>query len=421
MSSPEGTPIIAVNGPRAGIIGAAILLLSLQSAALGDVPVMANGDQPAEGRVTVQLEEMWRIGGEDDEENLLGVINQVLTDDDGNVYLLDIQLVEVQVFDPEGIYVRSLGKRGDGPGEVRNAFGTLFLPDGNLGLVQGFPGRIVKVDLQGLPAGEMRPGGDDPSAGGFFVLRSAASVGNQLVLGGMKITRGDNSRTANHFIAVHGPDGMETTRYMEKTTVRDFGRSEISEKNEFFPVQGGWALGQDGRVYVGPARNEYLIDVYGPGGDHQKTITRKYESWKRTSAETERARELMMPYRRRNRNSINIVVEPTERDILSMRVDPEGRLWVLPSRGIQQQEEGIHSTWDVFDGSGTFVRQVAFACEGDGQKDTLFFPGGGLAVLVREHSEAMFAFLGRGADNPADEDEDTDARPLEVICYKILP
>ena len=421
MSSPERTPNSAAYGLHTALICAAILLFSIQTAAMADVPVTANGDQPTEGLVTVQLEEIWRIGGEDDEENLLGVVNQVLTDDDGNVYLLDIQLVEVQVFDPEGIYVRSLGKRGDGPGEVRNAFGTLFLPDGNLGLIQGFPGRIVKVDLQGLPAGELKPGGDDPSAGGFFVLRSAASVGNQLVLGGMKITRGDNSRTANHFIAAYGPDGLESTRYLEKTTVRDFTRSEISEKNEFFPVQGGWALGRDGRVYVGPKRNEYKIDVYGPGGDHQKTITRKYDSLKRTSAETERARELMMPFRRRNRSSIKVVVESTERDILSMRVDPEGRLWVLPSRGIQEQEEGIHSTWDVFDASGAFVRQVAFACEGEGQKDTLFFPGGGLAILVREHAEAMFAFLGRGADNPADEDEDAEALPLEVICYKIRP
>ena len=419
MSSPERIPTCVTTSPRATLTGAAILLLFLQTAALADFPVVANGDQPAEGLMTVQLQELWRIGGEDDEENLLGVVNQVLSDDEGNVYLLDIQLVEVQVFDPEGNYVRSLGKRGDGPGEVRNAFGALFLPDGNLGLIQGFPGRIVKVDLQGLPAGEMRPGGDDPSAGGFFVLRSSAVAGTQLVLGGMKITRGDNSRTANHFISAHGPDGLESVRFLEKTTVRDFSRSEISEKKEFFPVQGGWALGQDGRVYVGPARNEYAIDVYGPRGDHQKTITRKYESWKRTSAETERARELMMPFRRRNRNSINIVVEATERDILSMRVDPEGRLWVLPSRGIQEQEEGIHSTWDVFDDSGTFVSQVAFACEGDSQKDTLFFPGGGLAVLVREHAEAMFAFLGRGADNPADEDEDTEARPLEVICYKM--
>jgi hypothetical protein len=407
--------------PRTALFSTVLCLIFLATASVAEVPVVKNGDQPAEGPVTATLQEMWRIGGEDDEENLLGVVNQALTDDEGNVYLLDIQLVEVQVFDPEGLYLRSLGKRGDGPGEVRNAFGTLFLPDGNLGLIQGFPGRIVKVDLEGLPAGEMRPGGDDPSAGGFFVLRSSAVVGSQKVLGGMKMTRGDNTRTADHFIATYNLDGSESVRYVDKTTVRDFGRLEISEKDEFFPLQGGWALGPDGRVYVGSARNEYRIDIYGPEGGLEKTITREYESCRRTSAETERARELMMPRRRRNRNAINVVVEPTERDILSMRVDPEGQLWVLPSRGTRDQAEGIHSTWDVFDSSGSFVQQVAFACEGDGQKDALFFPGNGLAVLVREHTEAMFAFLGRGAENPEEQDDDAEARPMEVICYKILP
>jgi hypothetical protein len=265
----------------------------------------------------------------------------------------------------------------------------------------------------------LRPGGDDPSAGGFFALRSAAAVGNHLVLGGARITRGENSRTATNFIAAHGLDGAETTRYLESVNVRDFGRMEFSEKNEFFPGRGGWALAEDGRVYVASARNEYRIDIYGPGGKHERSITRPYDSWKRTDAETDKAREMMMPFRRRNRSAVNIVVEPTERDILDIRVDRQGQVWVLPSRGIREQEKGIHSTWDVFDGTGTFSRQVAFVCEGDGQKDALFFPGGGLAVLVKEHSEAMFAFRGRGADNPLNDEEDVEALPLEVICYRI--
>ena len=403
------------------LLGMGILMLSLPPVSQAAVPVVTNSDVPADGLKKVQLEELWRIGGEEDEENLLGVIDRVLVDDDGNVYLLDIQLVEVQVFDPDGQYVQSLGKQGDGPGEVRNARDVLFLPDGTVGLIQGFPGRIIKVDLAGLPAGELRPGGNDPSAGGFFALRSAASVGDRLVLGGAKITRGENSRTATNFIAAFDQDGTEGVRYLESVNVRDFGRMEISEKGDFFPGQGGWALADDGRLYVAPARNEYRIEVYRPDGVLERTITRKYESWKRTPVEAERAREMMMPFRRRNRNAINLVMEPTERDILEIRLDRQGQLWVLPSRGIRQQDEGIHSTWDVFDSSGAFSRQVAIACEGDGQKDALFFPGGGLVVLVREHADAVFAFRGRGADNPEVEEDDADVRPLEVICYRISP
>jgi len=400
---------------------AVLAVCSASGASADGVPVVENGTEPTAGRQVMQLEELWRIGGEEDEDNLLGVIDRVLVDDDGNLYLLDIQLVEVQVFDPDGEYVRSLGKQGDGPGELRNARDLLFLPDGTVGLVQGFPGRIVKVDLAGLPAGELRPGGNDPSAGGFFALRSATSAGDRLVLGGAKITRGENSRTATNFLAAFDQDGNEGVRYLESVNVRDFGRMEFSEKGEFFPGQGGWALADGGRLYVAPARNEYRIEVYGPDGVPERTITRKYESWRRTPIEAERAREMMMPFRRRNRNAIKLVMEPTERDILDIRLDRQGQLWVLPSRGIREQDEGIHSTWDVFDSSGAFVRQMAIACEGDGQKDSLFFPGGGLVVLVREHADAVYAFRGRGADNPEAEEEDADVRPLEVVCYRISP
>jgi len=407
---------------RLALAGAGCLLpLLLQAALSSAAPIVTNDKKSLEGVVTVQLSERWRIGGEDDEDNLLGVVNQVLTDDQGNTYLLDIQLVEVQVFDADGIYSGTLGQRGDGPGEVRNAFGEVFLPDGTLGLIQGFPGRIVKIDLAGTPAGEFRPGGEDPAAGGFFVLRSSASFGNRLVLGGMKVSRGDNSRTATHFIAAFDPDETESARYLEKVTVRDFGRGEISEKDEYFPAQGKWALGRDGRVYVAAERNEYRIDVYSPDGTLERSITRAYDSRKRSESEMETAREMIMPAGRRGRNNVKVVVEPTEPDILNLRIDPEGWMWVLPGRGVHDQEPGVHSTWDVFDPEGTFVRQVAFACEGDGAEDALFFDGGQRAYLVREHAQAMFAFRGRGADNPADGGQEIEARPLEVICYEILP
>jgi hypothetical protein len=171
---------------------------------------------------------------------------------------------------------------------------------------------------------------------------------------------------------------------------------------------------------VAPARNDYRIDVYGADGTLEKTIGRTYESIPRTPAELERTRELMTPRRGRNRNAFNVVVEPTERDIQALRVDRQGQIWVLPSSGLKDQPAGIHSTWDVFDYRGHFLRQVSFACEGDGGQDALFFPGGGLAILVREHRDAMFAFRGRGA--AGDEDEpDADALPLEVICYKFQP
>jgi hypothetical protein len=403
---------------RACLVAAFLMPVLVLVTPLGAVPVVENSEQPVGGNRVLQLQEMWRIGGEDDEENLLGVINKVMADDAGNLYLLDIQLTEVQVFSPEGDFLHSLGGPGDGPGELRRASDMVFMPDGTLGLVQGFPGRIVQVDMAGLPAGEWRLGGDDPSAGGFFALQGAACLGGQLVLSGARITRGETTRTAVNFISLFGMDQTELVTFIDKTSVREFRGADFSEKDNYFPHRGGWALAPDGRVYVAPERNGYKIEVYGPRGGVERAFSRSYESWKRTDQELEKARESMIPMRRRNRRAPDVVVEPTEKDILQMQVATDGRLWVLPSRGIKNQPSGIHSTWDLFDDQGNYAQTVSLACDGDGERDAIFFAGNDLVILVKEHAEAMTAFRGQSGE---DQESELDARPLEVVCYRITP
>ncbi len=384
-------------------------------------PVIDNPATAANGSKNLHLEEMWRIGGDDDEENLLGVVSRVLADDQDNIYLLDIQLTEVMVFDVNGEYKLSLGAQGEGPGEIRRAADVLFMPDGTVGLVQGFPGKIVKVDHEGIPAGEFRPGGDDPSTGGFFALRGAASRGGRMVFSGARITRGEKSRTADNFVASFDENGAQLNLFHHTTSVRQFRGQDYSEKKEFFPHQDGWALAADGRVYITQERNSYEIMVYTPNADLQFTIKRPYKSYKRTSEEKKLAEDGMMPWRRRNRHRFNFVVEPTEPDIIRMRVADDGRLWVLTSRGLRDQPEGVHSTWDVFDNTGHFEQTVAVHCEGVGLRDKLFFAGDDLMVLVKQYADAMKAFQGQTREDEEVMDEEIEVLPLEVICYRVIP
>ena len=383
--------------------------------------VIKNSEQPAGGLRTVELEESWRIGGPEDEENLLGVIDKALVDADGSIYLMDIQLNEVQVFSTDGEYLRTLGKQGDGPGEVRRLSDALFLPDGNLGLVQAFPGRIVMLDLEGIPAGEFRLGSENPSAGGMFALETAAVNHGRMVLGGRRMSRSQSERTATHFIARYDLDGTMHEVFYEATSVRDFSSGQIREADNFSPTSGSWALAPDGRVVIAPLRNEYRLDVFLPDGSIALALTRPYESWRRTGEEISRLEESRRPFRRRNRPAPDFVVEPTEPDILQVRADDEGRIWVLPSRGIREQATGIHSTWDVFEPDGRYREQVAVRCEGRGLQDALFFAGNDIVILVKEHADAMAAFRGSGGEESSDGETDADVRPMEVICYRILP
>ena len=64
-------------------------------------------------------------------------------------------------------------------GELRFAVDALFMPDGTVGLVQPFPGRIVKVDRDGLPAGVFKVGEE----GAIVAVPEARARGGNLVLG----------------------------------------------------------------------------------------------------------------------------------------------------------------------------------------------------------------------------------------------
>ena len=106
-----------------------LLMVQAASSLAADVPRIENPAEPAQGTQKVELEELWRIGGADDEENIFGVVNRALVDDDNNIYLLDAQLSQVSVYSPDGILLDVLGKEGDGPGEFRGPVDMCFLPD----------------------------------------------------------------------------------------------------------------------------------------------------------------------------------------------------------------------------------------------------------------------------------------------------
>ena len=82
--------------------------------------------------VTVQAQELsftlheQLIIGDDEEapsEYLFYYPQIVRTDSQGNIYVKDARSADVRVFDANGRYVTTVGKRGEGPGELQEVFG----------------------------------------------------------------------------------------------------------------------------------------------------------------------------------------------------------------------------------------------------------------------------------------------------------
>ena len=87
---------------------------------------------------------------EGDDPNLIfGDIRGVQAASDGTIYVLDYQAVEIRVFDPDGQYLRTIVRKGEGPGEVMEANGILFAGDTLLWINDHAQWKIIGVDPHG--------------------------------------------------------------------------------------------------------------------------------------------------------------------------------------------------------------------------------------------------------------------------------
>lgn len=403
---------------------ALILAAATASAAAEQVTVdgvlhMRNGAKPSGGVRTLALKEIWRAGGEDDEESIFGLITRVVADPAGNIYLLDTQLHQVHVFDGQGAFTGTLSREGEGPGEVRYPVDMLFMPDGTLGLVQTFPGRIVCVDLKDNPAKTFVPGGDAPTEGGFLTLSDVQGRSGRLVLGGVEstINQTEGFQIRDNFIRSYAADGKPLVTYAHKSRKYEFGKLFIDEETEYFPQFRKWVLGNDGRVYVASQRNAYAIDVYAPDGKLERVIERQYTNWTRTPEEHALVESIMTAQLRNVPFPVEHSVSKTEETINGMMLGDDGNLWVLCSRGWHEQPAGILATYDVFTPAGEFLEQVRIACPGDSSKDALMEGGKGRFVLVKGFTDAMVTLQTQGAAGGPEGDE--EPAPMEVICYGV--
>jgi hypothetical protein len=90
---------------------------------------VANKDKPQRGEWDFKLEKVWEIGRAGD--HVLGRPQGLLVSDDGTLYLNDEANRTDYMFGPNGDFVGSFAKRGEGPGEVQR-HGRFFFADGKV-------------------------------------------------------------------------------------------------------------------------------------------------------------------------------------------------------------------------------------------------------------------------------------------------
>jgi len=388
------------------------------------VPHVRNPSEPAGPLQVRTLSELWRIGGEEEEEEILGQITDVAVGDDGRTYLLDGSFSTVRVLSPEGEKLGQVGREGEGPGEWRNGRDLLTLPGGKLGIIRHMPSKIILIEEDGTPAGEFEvPNQSEMNLG---LIRTADAAGGRVVLSLFEPVLEGGAIQINEALAAYDLEGNLITTYKEESRPSETPRLRVTINNpRNFSLY--WTVADDGRLYVAPTFDDYRIEVFGLEGGLERVIERDYRSLRRTAeeiAQREEANEQM----RAMVGGGGSEVEPYDRDVLRLFARPNGELWVWSSEGKQARPGGAIGSFDVFDREGRYLNRLNLRADFDPDRDNFLIVQDRLFVLKEALSAPTSMSQGGGGGggqmvmvqlgNRA-EDDGEEANPYGVICYAL--
>jgi hypothetical protein len=97
------------------------------------VTVVRNPKEPMYGEDIFNCREELSIGEkEGSEEYMFSQVIDLGVDDEERIYILDFQEAQIKVFDKKGEYLRTIGKRGQGPGEIQRPMNLVITPGGQI-------------------------------------------------------------------------------------------------------------------------------------------------------------------------------------------------------------------------------------------------------------------------------------------------
>jgi len=317
---------------------------------IGGVEWIRNPAEPKYPERSLTLEEELVIDGRDASGNtLLFQPTGFLVDADDDILIFDHEDQQVKVFDRDGVYLRSFGGFGQGPGEFQNVIDLDSLPDG----------RIIFLDTAVRRTSVFGPG--------CIFQRSHPWRGfhMDILLAGADYYIVDETvfmQPPRFMVKKIGLDGDEILSFGEFTPpgirmVRE-GETVYSITVPDLPSSKFASDPQRERLYH--CLNErFLIEVYDSQGRLFRRIERPYTAVPFTREDAERF------YASHDRNQDKIygklarqVDLPRVKTVTDyMLVDDVGNLWVRTQETSEQDGREL-TAYDIFDADGIYTSRV---------------------------------------------------------------
>ncbi len=363
--------------------------------------------QPVMAQQVVEPKELWRIGdSEDDEGAIFGFIEDIIIDQDNNIYVAEAQQKVVLVFNAQGESIRSIGRYGEGPGEFFYINDLFFNPDSLLVVLQWMPIKLELFSKDGESAGSINL--PDTLSNKANMMFRADYVGNNLVTHISSTSFPQPLIVQENSLEIINQQEELYSIYSETKIINTINNSAMEEEDYFTPYL--WSVGLDDKVYIAPYRNQYQIEVFNLNGQLERVIEKDFESRRRNNQEIEFAFHVLYEAPP-GYPQINVEMSDYDQDIIKFYSLINGQLWVLSSYGCYDDKpEGSMGIFDVFDQQGRFVEQISLQGEGDPVQDNYYFLNNRLYVVTEVLNSMM---MGKDSYNR------DEAKPMVIICYQL--
>lgn len=362
---------------------------------------------------TWSLQEIWRLGGEDADESepLLGVISRGVVDDEGRVLLLDSQLAHVLEFSSDGQFLRTIGRPGEGPGELQRPQDLTLMSDGTIGLLQGYPSRIVRLNRDGTPAGDIA--GTDPA---INLWRVRSQNGVTVVVGQRNdYNRKDPTRSVTYrFLRSLDQDGQVKHIYLDGTATTQWQPPVSDESKGYFPSF-NWDLTPEGLLILAPHRDQYLLQIIDPDGAVVRTVKRPFKPYRRNRADRQKVSDRMTMTSNGKKLEVKKIILDTEPAIRSVMACNDGTIWVESCFGRRNLPAGVFRRYDVLDHDGNLLKEVRLLGDVRSEEDGFWPLADGRFMWVRNLTSAYRSMYPSSAASDDEGDDDTGDVMLAVI------
>lgn len=272
-----------------------------------------------------------------DSAYMFSSIETAIFDANGNIAVLDLGSASVRVYSSEGEFLRSIGRRGNGPGEFQRPLGMVLLGSGSLGVMDPWGEGFTEIDSNYQQRGVLLDIHSNVHLGmcgvdstDIVALRVSPAVSGgepmPMIVGLYQLSSEPSVEYWRRDYTMTGPEDAAAL-------MRDF-------------VNICWTADPaTGDVYVAPyEENAYVVHSYSANGRMQGSVEMELEPVPRSQSEmNEQAVYIRARLTTLNGRDMGIDIEPypNRRSIASIGVDGEGCLWVR--RGTE--DEAILDRW----------------------------------------------------------------------------